>query len=345
MRVLPIYRAEHKKDFTIILNAVLSDTRLSYGARGLMAHVLTHHDNWVFTGEDYFVTDIDKKTKVRGYIKELVNVGYLKRVPVRNEKGIFQGYKYEFHENPFSDLPFSENPNSDNLKTDKGIENKEFKPFLDLPNSDKPFSDKPFLENRKLNNTNINNTNINNIYSPLDSESYIEEVNKKLEEDLIKKITSTYDKALVMNELKKLKGKNLVGIDLLQELERNLKASKKENCSNEVKEIFEYWNSKNIIKHKAMSNEIKKAIEKSLKVRSKDEIVQAIEIYSEILNSDFYFNHKWSLRDFLNRKNGISTFIEEGSNKSNYEEWKKGLKLKDKIGSKEKKEIKLRGWD
>ena len=185
----------------------------------------------------------------------------------------------------------------------------------------------------------------NNIYSPLDSENYIEEVNKKLEEDLIKKITSTYDKSLVMNELKKLKDKSLVGIDLLQELERNLKASEKEKCSNEVKEIFEYWNSKNIIKHKAMSDEIKKAIKKSLKVYSKNEIVQAIETYSEILNSDFYFNHKWSLRDFLNRKNGISTFTEEGSNKSNYEEWKKGIKLKDKIGSKEKKEIKLRGWD
>lgn len=205
-----------------------------------------------------------------------------------------------------------------------------------------------YKENEKAHSSRYNNLDIisnNNIYSPLDSENYIEEVNKKLEEDLIKKITSTYDKALVMSEFKKLKDKNLVGIDLLQELERNLKASKKEKCSNEVKEIFEYWNSKNIIKHKAMSNEIKKAIEKSLKVRSKDEIVQAIEIYSEILNSDFYFNHKWSLRDFLNRKNGISTFIEEGSNKSNYEEWKKGLKLKDKIGSKEKKEIKLRGWD
>ncbi|MDY4720690.1 MAG: hypothetical protein SO297_01940 [Clostridium paraputrificum] len=185
----------------------------------------------------------------------------------------------------------------------------------------------------------------NNIYSPLDSENYIEEVNKKLEEDLIKKITSTYDKSLVMNELKKLKDKSLVGIDLLQELERNLKASEKEKCSNEVKEIFEYWNSKNIIKHKAMSDEIKKAIKKSLKVYSKNEIVQAIETYSEILNSDFYFNHKWSLRDFFNRKNGISTFTEEGSNKSNYEEWKKGIKLKDKIESKEKKEIKLRGWD
>lgn len=203
-------------------------------------------------------------------------------------------------------------------------------------------------EQKKVHSSRYINLDIisnNNIYSPLDSENYIEEVNKKLEEDLIKKITSTYDKALVMSELKKLKDKNLVGIDLLQELERNLKVREKENYSNEVKEVFEYWNSKNIIKHKAMSDEIKKAIEKSLKVHSKDEIVQAIETYGEILNSDFYFNHKWSLRDFLSRKNGISTFTEEGSNKSNYEEWKKGLRSKNKVVSKERKEIKLRGWD
>ena len=205
-----------------------------------------------------------------------------------------------------------------------------------------------YKENKKEHSSRYNNLDIisnNNIYSSLDNENYIEEVDKKLEEDLIKKITSNYDKCLIKTNLDNLKGSGLSGIDLLQELERNLKASKKENCSNEVKEIFEYWNSKNIIKHKAMSNEIKKAIEKSLKIHSKDEIVQAIEIYSEILNSEFFFNYKWSLRDFLSRKNGISTFTEEGSNKSNYEEWKKGLKLKDKIGSKEKKEIKLRGWD
>lgn len=185
----------------------------------------------------------------------------------------------------------------------------------------------------------------NNIYSPLDGENYIEPVNKNIEEDLIKRITSTYDKALVMSEFNKFRDKKLEGIDLLKELEKNLKARDKESHSNEIKEIFECWNSKGIIKHKAMSNEIKKAIEKSLKVHSKDEIVQAIETYSEILNSEFFFNYKWSLRDFLSRRNGISTFIEEGSNKSNYEEWKKGYRSKGNIGSKEKKEIKLRGWD
>ena len=114
---MPIYRAEHKKDFTIILNSILSDTRLSYGARGLMAHVLTHHDNWVFTGEDYFVTDIDKKTKVRGYIKELINFGYLKRYREQNERGILGNSVYTFFEMPNFDLPNLEKPNLEKHRT------------------------------------------------------------------------------------------------------------------------------------------------------------------------------------------------------------------------------------
>lgn len=87
--------------------------------------------------------------------------------------------------------------------------------------------------------------------------------------------------------------------------------------------IFEYWNSKKIIVHKSLTKDMEKAIEKALKKYSQEKIVQAIEAYNEILESDFYFNYKWSLVDFLNRKNGISSFMEDGSNNANYELWKK----------------------
>src|SRR3712207_8030076 len=40
---------------------------------------------------------------------------------------------------------------------------------------------------------------------------------------------------------------------------------------------------------------------RSLKIYSLQDIKQAIAIYSEILYSDFYFNYKWSLNDFLTR--------------------------------------------
>jgi hypothetical protein len=166
-----------------------------------------------------------------------------------------------------------------------------------------------------------------NIYSPLDSETYVNEIDKKLEDDLLNKIICKYDKNLIKTELDKLKNKGLSNLDLLTELEKNLKDIKKvikEECSSDIKTIFNCWNSKEIIKHKNLSPVIKKAIEKVLKDYKLNEIVQAINIYSEMLSSEFYFSYKWSLSDFLNRKNGISTFMEEGSNKANYEAWKKG---------------------
>ncbi|MDQ0150674.1 helix-turn-helix domain-containing protein [Eubacterium multiforme] len=193
-----------------------------------------------------------------------------------------------------------------------------------------------------------------NIYSPLDSETYVNEINKELEEDLLKRIKSKYSKELIKDELEKLKDKGLSNLDLLKELEKNLKSKKKEikeDCSKDIKTIFNCWNSKGIIKHKTLSPVIKKAIEKVLKNYKLDEIVQAINTYSEILNSQFYFNYKWSLSDFLNRKNGISTFMEEGSNKINYEEWEKNKNNISKLDPKNIKvnpletPTKLRGWD
>jgi len=88
--------------------------------------------------------------------------------------------------------------------------------------------------------------------------------------------------------------------------------------------IYSHWNSKKIIVHKSLNKDIEKAIENALKKYSEEEIVRAIETYDEILKDDgYYFNYKWGLKDFLSRSNGISTFMDEGSNKVNHEEHKK----------------------
>lgn len=108
----------------------------------------------------------------------------------------------------------------------------------------------------------------------------------------------------------------------------NEKEKKKEQSSQHIhlnitSNIYSHWNSKKIITHKSITQEMEKSIEKSLKLYSEEQIINAIDTYSEILESDFYFSYKWSLCDFFNRKNGISTFMEEGSNKVNYQSWKK----------------------
>lgn len=86
-----------------------------------------------------------------------------------------------------------------------------------------------------------NNLNIisNNIYSPLENELYYEEVNRDLEKDLIKKINSKYSKELIKEELEKLKDKSFSNLDLLKELDKNLKTKnkvKKDKYSEDSKE-------------------------------------------------------------------------------------------------------------
>ena len=82
----------------------------------------------------------------------------------------------------------------------------------------------------------------------------------------------------------------------------------------EKEEIFNFWNEKNIIKHRNLTKEIENSLEKALKKLNKDMIIECIDRYSKVLSDkNFYFDYKWSLTDFLNRKNGISSFTDEGS--------------------------------
>ena len=70
-----------------------------------------------------------------------------------------------------------------------------------------------------------------NIYSATenkDSEAYVDEINKSLKDDLLSKIKKEFPKDLIKIELEKLKDKHTNELDLLKELENNLKASKKE---------------------------------------------------------------------------------------------------------------------
>lgn len=100
--------------------------------------------------------------------------------------------------------------------------------------------------------------------------------------------------------------------------------------------IYIHWNSKKIINHNTLTKEIEKAINKALKNYKEDEIINAIDTYKEILDSDFYFSYRWTLKDFLTRKNGISTFTSEGANKVNYEDWRtsqNGTDRNRKLGS------------
>ena len=85
------------------------------------------------------------------------------------------------------------------------------------------------------------------------------------------------------------------------------------------KQIFDYWNSKKIVVHKNMTQELIKVLDKTLKLYSKEEVGHAIKHYAEMYHDkNYFFKYKWTLIEFLTRSNGLPEFLENGNKWVNY---------------------------
>ena len=114
------------------------------------------------------------------------------------------------------------------------------------------------------------------------------------------------------------------------------------SLSTSISNIFNYWNDKNIIKHRELTEDISKAIEKAFKTYKEEEIKTYIDRYAKVIgDKDYFWHYKWTLKDFLNRKDGISAFTDEGSKWVNYcEQSKKGESKNVNMGNNSGSEIK-----
>lgn len=78
----------------------------------------------------------------------------------------------------------------------------------------------------------------------------------------------------------------------------------KETIQKKYIDIFNYWNSKEIIIHKKLDQATSRSINAKLKDYSLEEIKKAIHHYWIIQKNEddiYYWNHKWTLKDFLQR--------------------------------------------
>ena len=85
-----------ESQFLMISNEVLRDERLSYRARGLLAAILSHTDNWRVNSEDLTKHGLEGRGAVRAALSELEKFGYLLREKVQNEKGQWITNSYIF---------------------------------------------------------------------------------------------------------------------------------------------------------------------------------------------------------------------------------------------------------
>ena len=81
----------------------------------------------------------------------------------------------------------------------------------------------------------------------------------------------------------------------------------------EAQYILDYWNSKKIIVHKRINQDLRNAINRTLKDYPIHEVIELIDFYATILeagvserNQKYFWTYKWSLYEFLMR--GVRKF-------------------------------------
>lgn len=117
-----ITRRKYDRDFTVVSNEFLKDTRLSWKAKGIIAYVAMLPDDWVLNMRDLTNRATDGRDSLYSGIKELGTCGYCAKTMQRNPDGTIAGYAYEicdkpvfvqlFTENPVTDAPQPENPDT-----------------------------------------------------------------------------------------------------------------------------------------------------------------------------------------------------------------------------------------
>ena len=110
---------QRQKGFTTVDNSVIRDERLTWKARGIFSYLWSQSDDWNFYETEIANHSVDGRNALRSGLKELENIGYLKRKRVRNDKGQVTESKWVLAEHPMFDKPMYkkpmyENPTQDN---------------------------------------------------------------------------------------------------------------------------------------------------------------------------------------------------------------------------------------
>jgi hypothetical protein len=150
-------RVQHSKNYTVIANAAIRDSRLSFKARGLHHLLLSYPDGWEINTEHLSdQSESDGKTSVCSALKELEKFGYLTREQAR-VNGRMAGWKSVIREIPSSEpskktqkartarvkpesgFPATENPATENPATEN--------PATENPATENPATENPATEN------------------------------------------------------------------------------------------------------------------------------------------------------------------------------------------------------
>ena len=129
------------------------------------------------------------------------------------------------------------------------------------------------------------------------------------------------DKAGLSKKIKRLSKNEESLIKNINRLNKNDKSIKTlrtlKDITIHIENIFDFWNSKEIIKHNILKNDTVTKIRVLMNDYSIKEIKQSIHCYSGIIEGDeYYFKYRWTLKEFLQR--GFEKFLDPDVAHENY---------------------------
>ena len=128
---MAVFRIEKTRDYTVMANHHLRNTRLSLKAKGLLSLMLSLPEDWDYTTRGLAKICKDGVDSICSAVNELEEHGYVIRERIRNAKGQLTDIQYTILEQPKPPLP------------------EQGKPVLDTPILEKPEQENPAQLNTK----------------------------------------------------------------------------------------------------------------------------------------------------------------------------------------------------
>lgn len=133
-----VIRVKKNSNFVVMDKTPLTDKRLSWKAKGIMAFMLSKPDDWTFYLDEIASHSTDGMSSFRSGFNELKKLGYVRRIRTQDENGKFK-WETIVYEHPLTEKPHVEKPYMEN-----------------------PQVEKPHVENRNLLNNDLTNNELTN---------------------------------------------------------------------------------------------------------------------------------------------------------------------------------------
>ena len=167
---MAVFRIEKTRDYTVMANHHLRNTKLSLKAKGLLSLMLSLPEDWDYTTKGLAKICKDGVDSICSTVNELEEHGYVIRERIRNAKGQLTDIQYTILEQPKPPQPGQGKPKQENPVLDS--------PVLGPPKQEEPEQGNPAQLNTKKSsnqglNTDLSNTEVSN---PIQSNPYEDEL-------------------------------------------------------------------------------------------------------------------------------------------------------------------------